>query len=141
MVAMDLFAPVRELFGGGTLTLWLLVGGVLLLLIAVKVAKLFVKVFFIAVAFALFFGTFPWSGESVTGPVAVCALNTTAGEIAGFDQHLVKRITVKSVSDDANCNGDNSGLASGTAVVQFRSFFDVPIRSFDVTPQGATEQP
>lgn len=129
---------LTDLTGGGNLTIWLAIGGIVALYLAYKAVKFVMKVVALGVAAALFLGTAPWTGAAVDTPEDVVACVTMAVEEAasGWQVNLTKRITVEELSSDARCSGE-TGLSSGSAVVRLRTFYDVPFETWDVTPAGA----
>lgn len=128
--------PIRDALGGGQLSLWMIVAGVLAVWVAVKAVKFVVRLAMVALAAALFMGTVPWSGSAVQGAPADCAATAVADAAGGWPSSLTKRVTTEEVSDDATCRPDGSGLASGSATVRLRTFYDVPFQTWDVTPEG-----
>ena len=58
-VVTDLFDPVRDALGGGNLTLWLVIGGVVVLWLAMKAVKMAMRLVLGSVALAMFLGTAP----------------------------------------------------------------------------------
>lgn len=138
MPLSSLFEPLREFLGGGTLTVWLVVGAAVAMWLALKAARMAVRVVLGGLAMALFVGTGPWAGGSVQGAAADCAAAAVAAAAGGWQTTLTKRVTTETVSPDATCREDGTGLAAGTAVVRLRSFYDVPLQTWDVTRRGAT---
>ncbi len=128
--------PVRDALGGGQLSLWLIIGGLVLLWLAVKAVKMVVRLALGAVAVALFMGTVPWAGTAVEGAPADCAAAAVAEAASGWQTNLTKRVTAEEVSEDAACQPDGVGLDAGSAVVRLRSFYDLPFQTWDVTPVG-----
>jgi hypothetical protein len=133
----SLFDPVQDALGGGNLSLWLLVGGVVLVWLAVKAVKFVVRLALVGIAVALVVGTAPWGGQPAPGAAADCAEAAVAAAASGWQSHLTKRVTADEVSPDAACAPDGVGLAGGSAVVRLRSFYDAPFQTWDVTPSGA----
>jgi hypothetical protein len=133
----ELIDRARDLLGGGTLTVWLVVGGLVALFLAYKAVKLVVRLVAFAVAAVLLLGTAPWSGEPVTGATADCAAAVVAEGAGGWQTQLTKRVTVEELSPDASCNDRGVGLARGSATVKLRTFWDVPFQTWEVTPDGA----
>lgn len=132
----ELIGPVRELFGGGTLTPWLVLGGVVLFWLALKAVRTVVKIALLALGGTLLGGVAPWSGAALDTPAAVCATAAVADELRGWPSFLAKRITAEELSPDARCDDDGRGLAAGTGGVKVRSFFDVPYQTWAVDPDG-----
>lgn len=130
---------VTDLTGGGNLTVWLVVGGVVALWIAYKAVKLVMKLVSLAVGATLLLGTAPWAGTQVAAPedVVACVVRAVEEAASGWQTNLTKRVTVEELSADAACSGD-TGLANGTAVARLRTFYDVPFETWDVDPSGAT---
>lgn len=129
---------LTNLTGGGNLTIYLAIGGLIALLIAWKAVKMAMRVGALAVAGALFLGAAPWSGAAIDTPEAVvdCVVAEVEEAASGWQVHLTKRLTVEELSPDAACSGDQ-GLSHGSAVVRLRSFYDVPFETWDVSPVGA----
>lgn len=138
LLALELLDRVREGLGGGNLTIYLVVGGLVAVYLAYRAAKFAVKLVALGTAAVLFLGTAPWAGEPITGAAAECAAAIVEREAAGWQQHLTKRITVAELSGDAACADADVGLSAGTATVKLRSFWDVPFQTWEVTPDGAT---
>lgn len=128
--------PIRDALGGGQLSLWMIVAGVLAVWVAVKAVKFVVRLAMVALAAALFMGTVPWAGSAVQGAPADCAAAAVADAAGGWPSNLTKRVTTEEVSDDATCQPDGTGLASGSATVRLRTFYDVPFQTWGVTPEG-----
>jgi hypothetical protein len=133
----EMLQPVQEALGGGTLSLWLVVGGLVVLWLAVRAVKMVARLALGGIAVALMMGTVPWGGTAVEGAPADCAAAEVTAATTGWQATLTKRVTAEDVSPDATCRDDASGLASGTAVVRSRSFYDLPFETWDVTPSGA----
>ncbi len=129
--------PIRDGLGGGQLSLWLIIAGVVLLWLAVRAVKMVIRLALGGVAVALFMGTVPWAGTAVEGAPADCAAAAVAEASGGWQTNLTKRITTEQVSTDAACQQDGVGLETGSAVVRLRSFYDLPFQTWDVTPDGA----
>lgn len=136
----NVFDSVRDALGGGNLTLWLILGGIVAIWLAIRAVKFGLKLALGAAGLALWLGTAPWAGQPVEGPVADCAAAEVATTASGWQTNLTKRITVEEVSADARCDGDGQGLAAGSAVVKLRTFYDVPFQTWDLTPEGATSR-
>lgn len=134
---VDLTGRVQDALGGGTLSLWLIVGGIVALFLAYKAVKLVAKLVALATAAVLFLGTAPWSGEPVTGDTAACVEAAVEQAASGWQTHLTKRITVASLSPDASCTPSGTGLQTGTGEAQLRTFWDIPFQTWDVTTAGA----
>lgn len=132
-----LLDPVRDALGGGQLSLWMIVAGVVAVWLAVRAVKFAVRLAMVALAAALFMGTVPWAGGAAQGAPADCAATAVAETAGGWPSNLTKRVTTEEVSGDATCQDDGSGLASGTAVVRLRSFYDIPFQTWDVDAEGA----
>ena len=128
--------PIRDALGGGQLSLWVIVAGVVAVWLAVRAVRFVVRLAMVALAAALFMGTVPWAGSAVEGAPADCAANAVAEAAGGWPSNLTKRVTTEQVSDDATCQQDGTGLATGSAVVRLRTFYDVPFQTWEVTPQG-----
>lgn len=131
---MEFFDGIRDLLGGGNLSLWLVVGGLIAVWLAIKAVKMVVRLALLAIGAALWLGTVPWAGAAIEGPAADCAVAAVAEASTGWETNITKRITVENVSADATCDADGVGLATGAAVVRLRSFYDVPFQTWDVTP-------
>ena len=129
---------LTDLTGGGNLTIWLAVGGVVALYLAYRAVKFVMKVVALGVAATLFLGTAPWTGAAIDQPADVvdCVVREVEDAASGWQVNLTKRLTVEELSSDARCAGD-TGLSSGSAVVRLRTFYDVPFETWDVTPDGA----
>lgn len=129
---------ITDLTGGGNLTIYLVIGGAIALWLAFKAVKMVMKVAALAVAGALWLGTAPWGGAALDTPpnVVDCVVAAVADAASGWQTNITKRITVEELSPDATCSGD-SGLASGTAVVRLRTFYDLPFETWDVSTAGA----
>lgn len=135
---MEFLDPIRDALGGGTLSLWMIIGALVLVWLAVKAVKFAVKIALFAGAAAVFLGgTVPWAGADLQSTAADCARAAVEREADGWQSVITKRITVETVSEDAACNGTADGLSAGAAVVKLRSFFDLPFQTWDVTPEGA----
>lgn len=133
----EIIDQVRDALGGGTLTVWLVVAGVVALFLAYKAVTFVVKLAAFATAAVLFLGTAPWSGAPVTGDTAGCAAAVVERGATGWQTHLTKRVTVEELSPDARCRDSGIGLARGSATVKLRTFWDVPFQTWEVTPEGA----
>jgi hypothetical protein len=129
---------VRELLGGGTFSLWMIVGALVAVWLAIRVAKMGVRLVMLAAAIALTLGVAPWSGEAVEGRVADCAAAAVRADSALWQRAITKRITVEAVGARARCAGDDVGLARGRARAVQRTMFDIPIGTWRITPDGAT---
>ncbi|MDX1620401.1 MAG: hypothetical protein R3320_05390 [Nitriliruptorales bacterium] len=134
---MEFLDPVREWLGGGSLTLWTVIAGLVVVWLAFKVVSLGLKILALVVAVALFVSIAPWSGEDVDSDAARCAAAEVEETAEGWRSALTKRITVEQVSEDAQCQGDEVGLEQGTAVVKLRTFYDLPFQTWDVDSEGA----
>ncbi len=132
-----LLDPVQDALGGGTLSLWLIIGGVVVVWLAVKAVKMVVRLALGGIAIALLMGTVPWAGTPVEGAPADCAAAEVTATASGWQATLTKRVTTEEVSDDAACRKNGVGLRAGSAVVRSRSFYDLPFQTWDVTPDGA----
>ena len=128
--------PIRDALGGGPLSLWVVLAGVVAVWLAVRAVRFVVRLALVSLAAALFMGTVPWAGGAVQGAAADCAATAVADAADGWPSNITKRVTTEEVSADATCRPDASGLASGRAVVRLRTFYDVPLQTWDVTPQG-----
>ena len=135
-VVTDLFDPVRDALGGGNLTLWLVIGGVVVLWLAMKAVKMAMRLVLGSVALAMFLGTAPWAGAAIEGPAAECAAAEVSESASGWQANITKRVTVESLSTDATCQSDGQGLSAGTAVVKLRTFYDIPFQDWEVTSEG-----
>lgn len=129
---------ITDLTGGGNLTIYLVIGGLIAMWVAFKAVKLVMKVVALSVAGALWLGTAPWNGAAIDTPPQVvdCVTAAVADAASGWQANVTKRITIEELSADAACAGDN-GLASGSAVVRLRTFYDIPFETWDVSPAGA----
>lgn len=136
---MDLLDSLRDALGGGTLSFWMLLGGLLGIWLAVKAVKAAIKFAFFVGALFLLVGVAPWSGAPVAGPTADCAAQAVEEVNEGVPAFLTKRVTVEALSDGAACAGE-VGLSSGRAEVTLRTWGDVPFRTYVVTPSGASAQ-
>lgn len=132
-----LLDPLRDLLGGGTLSLWVVIAGLLAVWIAVKAVGTLLRLAAFGIAIALFLSAAPWAGEDVETDAAACAASLVEQEASGWQTALTKRITVAEVSPDAACAGDEVGLARGTAVVKLRTFYDLPYQTWDVDGAAA----
>lgn len=128
---------IRDALGGGTLSLWLIIAGVVVVWLALKAVKMVVRLALGGIAVALFMGTVPWGGTPVQGAPAGCAAAEVAEAASGWQTTLTKRVTTEEVSSDARCQDDGTGLVAGSAVVRLRSVYDLPFQTWDVTPEGA----
>lgn len=129
---------VSDLLGGGTMTMWVVLAGLVALFLAYKAVKLVVKLIALATAAVLFAGTAPWATEPVSGDVAACAAAVVESGATGWQTTLTKRITVEELAPDATCASSGVGLEQGSALVRLRTWWDVPFQTWDVTPDGAT---
>lgn len=134
---MDLLDPLKDLFGGGTLTPILIVGGLVALYVAYKLVKFVSRMIALGVAAVLFLGTAPFASAEVDGPAAACAMRAVEEALGSWQAVTTKRITVEEVSSDAACTTDEQGLTTGTATVKLRTFYDVPTQTWSVTPGSA----
>lgn len=133
---MELIDGVRDALGGGTLSIWMLLGGAVALWLAWKAVVTTVRLALVAGAAFLLLGVVPWSGEPIEGAEADCAAAAVVDANAGVLAALTKRVTVEELSQDATC--DRRGrLASGTATVRTRTWADLPLRTWTATPDGA----
>jgi hypothetical protein len=133
----SIWQTVQDTLGGGGMTLWLVIGGVVLLWLALKAVKMVVRLALFGLGGAMLIGTAPWTGADVPGAVAACAVAEVSAEADGWQSHITKRVTAEEVSSDAACASDGVGLSSGSAVVRLRTIYDVPFQTWDVTPDGA----
>lgn len=136
--ATGLLDRASDALGGGTLTIWIVLAGLVALYLAYKAVKLVVKLVALSVAGVLFLGTAPWAGEPVTGATADCAAAVVERGATGWQTNLTKRITVEELDPAASCDSSGVGLAQGSALVRLRTWWDVPFQTWDVTPDGAT---
>ncbi|MBW3661737.1 MAG: hypothetical protein KY469_01455 [Actinobacteria bacterium] len=135
----SLLERVGDVFGGGSLTPILIVAGVIALFIAYKAVKLVMRLIALGIGAAFLLGTAPWSGAPpVEGAEAACAEAAVAEALSSWQLTITKRTTVSELSGDAACEGDRSGLASGTATVKLRTFFDIPFQTWRVDSSGAS---
>lgn len=131
------FDRVKDLFGGGLLTPIMIAAGLLVLYLAIKAVGSFLKIMMLLGAAGLFVGVAPWSGDSpVDTPVASCAAAQATDDLDGLLAVATKRVTVKSVGDDARCNRRKTRLARGSAEVQLRTFYDLPFRTVQISGGG-----
>jgi len=133
---MEIVEGIQEALGDGNLSLWLIIGGLLAVWLAVKAVKMVVRLALLAVGAALWMGMAPWAGAAIEGSAADCAIAAVAEASTGWETNLTKRITVENLSGDAACAGDAIGLSQGAAVVRLRTFYDLPFQSWDVTPEA-----
>lgn len=133
-----LLDPIKDLLGGGTLSLWLIGGGLVLIWIATKIVKFAVKMTVFAVGGAMLLSAAPWSSEGIETPAADCARQAVEASMTFFEDLGAKRITIKDTSTDAACNADGTGLRAGSATARLRTFYDIPFQEYAVTPEGAT---
>lgn len=132
-----LLEQVGDVFGGGSLSPVLLIGAAIALFLAYKAVKLVVKVVALGVGAFLLASTAPWSGAPpVENAAADCAQEAVSQALTGWQLTITKRITVEELSSDAACAGED-GLASGTATVKLRSFYDLPFQTWTVDSGGA----
>lgn len=129
---------LRDELGGGTLSLWMMIAGVVALWLAIKAVSALLRLVALTVAVVLFLGVAPWAGEDVDSDPAACARALVEEQAEGWRTVVAKRVTVDEVSPDAACDEDGIGLSAGSAVVKLRTFFDVPFQTWDVDDQGAT---
>lgn len=134
---MDALAGLEQLLGGGNLTVWIVVAGVVLLWLAFKAVSMVLRLAAVAVAGTLFVSTAPWAGSAVDAPAAACASEAVRTAATGWQRYVTKRVTVDEVSDDASCTDDGRALGAGSAVVTLRTFFDLPFQTWDVDRDGA----
>ncbi|MDX1619528.1 MAG: hypothetical protein R3320_00955 [Nitriliruptorales bacterium] len=134
---MEFLDPVRDWLGGGSLTLWTIIAGLVVVWLAFKIVSFGLKVLTLIVAVAMFVSVAPWSGEDVDNAPARCAAAAVEEAAEGWRTVLTKRITVDQVSEGAECADGDIGLASGDAVVKLRTFYDLPFQTWDVTADGA----
>lgn len=130
---------LTEITGGGNLTIYLVIGGVVFLWIAYKAVKFVMRLVALATGAGLLLATAPWTGAAIDTPpeVVTCVVRAVEDAASGWQTNLTKRVTVEELSADAACAGD-SGLSSGSAVARLRTFYDVPFETWDVGPSGAT---
>ncbi len=128
---------IQDALGGGTLSLWLILGGLLVVWLAVKAVKMVVRLALGGIAIALVMGTVPWAGTPVEGAPADCAAAEVTASASGWQATITKRVTTEEVSPDAQCRQDGVGLRTGTALVRSRTFYDLPFQTWEVTPEGA----
>lgn len=128
--------PIREALGGGQLTMWLILGGIVAGWLALKAVKAVIKLALGVVAATLVLGTAPWAGSAVPGAPADCAAAAVSAAASGWQTNLTKRVTTEELSTDATCANDGVGLSAGSAVVRLRTFYDLPFQTWDVTPDG-----
>lgn len=133
----SIWQTIQNSLGGGGMTLWLVIGGVVLLWLALKAVKMVVRMALFGLGGAMLVGTAPWTGGDVPGAVAACVVAEVSAEADGWQSHLTKRVTAEELSSDAACASDGVGLSSGTAVVRLRTVYDVPFQTWDVTSDGA----
>jgi hypothetical protein len=131
---MEIFDGIGDLLGGGNLSLWLIIGGVIAVWLAIKAVKTIVRLALLAVGAALWLGVAPWAGAAIEGPASECAIAAVAEAATGWESNITKRITVENISADAACDEDGVGLSVGGAVVRLRSSYDLPFQTWDVTP-------
>ena len=132
---MEIVRGIQESLGGGNLSLWLIIGGLLAVWLAVKAVKMVVRLGLLAVGAALWMGIAPWAGPAIEGDASECAIAAVAEASSGWETNITKRITVDNISTDATCDSDGVGLATGVAAVRLRSFYDLPFQTWDVTPE------
>lgn len=132
---MEILDGIRDLLGGGNLSLWLIIAGVVAVWLAVKAVKTVVRLALLVVGAALWLGVVPWAGAAIEGQASDCAIAAVAEASTGWERNITKRITVENISADATCDADGVGLARGAAVVRLRSFYDLPFQTWDVTPE------
>ncbi len=137
---MDLLAPLQDLFGGGTLTPILIIGGLIALYVAYKLVKLVARLAALAVAGVLFVGTAPLASADVEGSAAECAMRAVEDALGSWQAMSTKRVTVEELSADAACDAEGDGLGAGTATVKLRTFYDIPTQTWSVSPAGASAE-
>lgn len=133
-----LLDPVKDALGGGTLTVWLIGGGVVLLWLATKMVKFAVKMTVFAIGGALLLSAAPWASEGIDTPAGDCARQAVEAAMNTVEDLVAKRVTVDDASADAACNADGDGLRAGTAKARLRTVYDIPFQEFTVDAEGAT---
>lgn len=132
---MEILDGIRDLLGGGNLSLWLIIAGVVVVWLAIKAVKTVVRLALLAVGAGLWLGVAPWAGAAIEGAASDCAIAAVAEASTGWESNIIKRITVDNISTDATCDSDGVGLATGVAAVRLRTFYDLPFQTWDVTPE------
>ncbi len=122
--------PIQDLLGGGTLSLWMIGGGIVVIWLGLKIVKMATRVAALAIGGAMILSSAPWSSAGMETPTAACARQAVQDAMTTVESFIAKRITVKELSDDATCNGDESGLARGTATARLRTFYDIPFQEY-----------
>jgi hypothetical protein len=133
-----LLNPLKDALGGGTLTLWMIGGGLLAFFVATKVVKFALKATVFAIGGAMLLSAAPWSSEGIDTPVAACATQAVQAAMNTVEDLVSKRVTVKETSADAACNAEGNGLSTGTAKARLRTVYDIPFQEFTVDSTGAT---
>jgi len=134
---VGLLEPIQNLLGGGTGALWMIGGGIVLGWLALKAAKMAMRIVLFSVGGAMLLGSAPWAGAAaVEGPVADCSVAAVIAAMQPWQQTVAKRVTVERITADAACLGDDA-LGAGAAEVKLRTMFDIPFQTWDVTAEGA----
>lgn len=133
----SLLAPLRDALGGGTLSVWLVIAGVVAVWLALRAVRKLVRMVLGAAALGLFLGAAPLAGTAVPGAVADCAAAEVASATPTLLTQVTKRVTTETLSPDATCQPDGVGLATGSGTVRSRTVFDLPLQTWEVTPEGA----
>jgi membrane protein implicated in regulation of membrane protease activity len=131
----DVFREIQEFLGGGTLTIWIIVGALVFTYVAFKAAKFAVRIFAIIIALALLVSIAPWSDEGEDSDRATCLVEYVTSRLTTWEAIAAKRLTVEDVDATATCQLPQ-GISRGEASVKLRTFYDIPFQTIRVTPDG-----
>lgn len=132
-----LLDPIKGALGGGTMSLWLIAGGFVVLWLATKMVKMAMRVVVLGIGAAMLLSTAPWTSDGIDSLTGDCALAAVQDAMTPVESVVTKRITIDEVSADAACNVEGDGLRAGTARARLRTLYDIPFQEYGVSPAGA----
>lgn len=132
----EIWQDIEQLLGGGTLTIWIVVGSLVMLYVAWKAAKFAVRIFAAIIAIGLLLSIAPWSSEGLQIAETECISEIVNAQLTTWENIATKRITVDDVSPTIRCT---VGLGvDGSATVRLRTFYDIPFQTIHIVDGNIT---
>ncbi|MDX1511722.1 MAG: hypothetical protein R3249_10260 [Nitriliruptorales bacterium] len=132
---LDILREIQAWLGGGTLTVWTIVGAGLFTYIAFKAAKFAMRIAAIIVALALLISIAPWSTEGEDSERADCIVDLVTTNLTTLESIATKRMTLDEADALTTCIW-GQGVRGGAAQVRLRTFYDIPFQTITVTEDG-----
>jgi hypothetical protein len=132
----EIWNDIEQLLGGGTLTIWIIVGALVMLYVAWKAAKFAIRIFAAIIAIGLLLSTAPWSSEGLQIAETACISEIVNAQLTTWENIATKRITIDEVSPTINCNVSLG--VDGSATVRLRTFYDIPFQTIEIVNGNIT---